>query len=141
DGTLEVHGAARHELAEGAPAQRLRHDVHRERPVRHVRHGEAHAVDGDRVTDLRPLGHPGPAEQQSRVLPRALDGDDRADLLDDPGEHQRSSSAGTVPGPGSATTTTSGPTRSTLRTRSRRASAMPAIPRSATADGPAPSRT
>src|SRR5690606_3603902 len=119
--------------------ERLLHDVGRPRVAVALGHREAATVDGDRVAEADVGKDVLGVEGEPQGIPLVLDPGDRAELFDDPGEHQRSPglrvnrTLGCSPSsPGSTVTSV---------TTGRNASAMVVIPRSATAGRPAPSRT
>ena len=137
DRALEVDLVARLDAGEAGLVERLLHDVGGPRVAVALGDGQAAAVDGDRVAQpgVREdvLGMDGEPDGITLVL----DPGDGAELLDDPGEHQLS--------PGCMVRRTFGcsPSRPsstvTSVTTGRNASAIVVIPRSATAERPAPS--
>src|SRR5579884_167834 len=89
DAALETDAVTPLECAEVRPGQRLGGKVHLE-PRRVHGHGrEAHAVGGHAVVHSQILAHPWGFECKPSARFVHLDGGDRAELLDDPGEHQR----------------------------------------------------
>ena len=138
---LEVDPVADLERAEGRPAEGLTHDVGDEAALVVLDDGEADPGDGDRAAVPRVGEHGARTDGEAGVLTRAvLDGQDGADLLDDPGEHHCSSQL--VGGVGRSTRRsirTSSPTWRTARVMRRWASAMVVMPRSPTAAVPVPS--
>jgi 3,4-dihydroxy-2-butanone 4-phosphate synthase len=90
DGALEAHAGADAELAEGRPRQGLGAGDRVEARRAGERHGQAHAVDRDRLADreLARVDRLGP-DPQDEAVATALEGDHDPDVLDQASEHGR----------------------------------------------------
>ena len=87
-GTLQVDWAAHRKCGQTRAVQRLGHHIGAELSVRkHVHHGQAHTVDGDRIAVAGVGGHQRATDHQTRGITEVVGGDDLAELLDDSGEH------------------------------------------------------
>ena len=91
-GPLEVDRGAGLEAGQTGTVEGLGHDVHREARFAAVDNRETHAVDGNRVTDTRIANDVGCPNIEADVLVAYLDGTNRSQLFDDPGEHVSPSS-------------------------------------------------
>ncbi len=83
---LEVHVRALADLGQRGAPQRLVHDVGGERAVDDLRRGQADAVDGHRVAELQLVGKRS-LYVQTHAVRRGVDGSDRSQVGDEPGEH------------------------------------------------------
>ena len=139
DGAFEVDPVAGGHAAERGLVERLLHQVGGPAAVAELGDGQAAAVDGDRVAQARALEHGGRGDGEPDGVALVGDLGDGAELLDDAGEHQLLLSVGVMV----SRTLVSSPSwpcsTVTSDTWRWRASAMVAMPRSATALLPAPS--
>src|SRR5581483_5809618 len=145
DGPFEVHPVAGPQGSEARAAQRLLHRVGRPPAVaapdpREFDHGQAAAVDGDGGAEDDVLQDGGRFDLEARPGGVGLDRPDRAELLDDAGEHADQSPLGEAGEPpkspgstGSQSRRASPPIRRSPVSRQRDASAS--VP------GPGPARS
>src|SRR2546423_2177656 len=94
DGPFEVDPVAGAQGSEGGAAQRLLHGVGRPPAVAELHGGEAAAVDGDRGAEDGVVEDGDGGDLEARPRGVGLDRPDRAQLLDDAGEHWDSDSLG-----------------------------------------------
>src|SRR5690606_1638695 len=130
-GALQVDPLIDHERAKRRPVESLLHDVGGGDLAVHIGHREADAVAGDRVAGAGVGGDERSADGEHGSVAVPVEAGHAAQLLDDPGEHQRPF--------GSAAMRRSGPTRRTSVISRSIASATVAIPAVARAAGPSPS--
>src|SRR5512140_1934092 len=97
--TLEVHLRPGAHPTERCLRERLLRDVRGERPHPFPRHGQTDPRDGDGIP-LRDRFHRQVRRHRDRrPRPQRRQGGDRPDVLDDPGEHYRSSAVISISGP------------------------------------------
>src|SRR5512141_497470 len=101
--------------AERRLRERLLRGVRGERPRPSPRHGQADPRHGDGISLRDRVHRQVRRHRDRRPRPQRRQGGDRPHILDDPGEHQRSSVPSIMPaaGTGSAVISRSGPTRRT----------------------------
>src|SRR5512141_458907 len=101
--------------AERRLRERLLRGVRGERPRPSPRHGQADPRHGDGISLRDRVHRQVRRHRDRRPRPQRRQGGDRPHILDDPGEHQRSSVPSIMPsaGTGSAVSSRSGPTRRT----------------------------
>ena len=85
---FEVHAVADRQRADRGAGERLGDGIRGEAPLAQRHHGEAAAVHRDRRAELGVVEHRGGRELQARAVLDRLDRAHRAQLLDDPREHQ-----------------------------------------------------